>query len=62
MLKKTASFVLASLRGSQRTEQRTPSRLFARCGRAGRPFWPSCGIFWYHSTLCVCAYGMGDTI
>ena len=36
MLKKSASFVLASLRGS--TYRKGTLRLFARCGRAGRPF------------------------
>jgi len=41
MLKKSASGVLASLRGSTYRSKRTP-RLFARCGLAGQPFWASC--------------------
>jgi len=41
MLEKAASFVLASLKAST-YQPRTP-RPFARCGRAGRPFWSSCG-------------------
>jgi len=45
MRKKSASGVLASLRGSP---YRTSTiRLFARCGLAGRPFCASCGWFWY---------------
>jgi len=42
MLKKSASGVLASLRGPT-YRSRTP-RLFARCGLAGRTFWASCGV------------------
>jgi hypothetical protein len=36
MLKKSPSFVLASLRGS--TYAKSTLRFFARCGLAGRPF------------------------
>ncbi|TKB88466.1 MAG: hypothetical protein E8D41_15785 [Nitrospira sp.] len=43
MLKKSASFVLASLRGS--TYRKGTPRLFARCGRAGQPFLASCKPF-----------------
>jgi len=42
MLKKSASIVLASLRGS--TYRSARLRLFARCGLAERHFWASCGI------------------
>jgi len=41
MLKQSASFVLASLRDS--TYRKGMPRLLARCGRAGQPFWASCG-------------------
>jgi len=43
MLKKAASFVLASLKAST-YQPRTP-RPFACCGLAERPFWTSCGIY-----------------
>jgi len=43
MLKKSASFVLASLRSST-YRSRTP-RFFPRCGLAGRTFWASCLAF-----------------
>ena len=41
MLKKSASFVLASLKGS--TYRSVRPRLFARCGLTGRPFRASAG-------------------
>jgi len=43
MLKKFASVVLASLRGS--TYRSVRPRLFARCGLAERPFWAFCVVF-----------------
>jgi len=46
MLKKSASIVLASLRGS--TYRKGTPRLFARCGLAGQPFWASSGTFLSH--------------
>jgi len=42
MPKKSASFVLASLRDS--TYRKGTPRLLARCGRAGRSFWASCEL------------------
>jgi len=45
MLKKSASGVLASLRGSEYRSVRP--RLFARCGLAGRPLWAS----WSYSDI-----------
>ncbi|CBK43571.1 exported protein of unknown function [Nitrospira defluvii] len=44
MRKKSASGVLASLRGSPYGT--STIRLFVRCGLAGRPFCASCGRFW----------------
>jgi len=41
MLKKSVSFVLASLRGSTYRSL----RLFTRCGLAERTFWASCEVF-----------------
>jgi len=40
MLKKAASFVLASFRPS--TYRKGTPRAFTRCGLAGQPFWASC--------------------
>jgi len=42
MVKKAASFVLASHIGS--TYRKGTPRLRACCGRAGRLFWPSCRL------------------